>query len=41
MPLGKQGLQADDFLPFKDWHVLASVGYMCDDPYTGTPGARR
>jgi hypothetical protein len=38
MPLGKQVLQADDFLPEKDWHVLASVGYMCDDPYTGTPG---
>jgi hypothetical protein len=38
MPLGKQVLQADDFLPEKDWHVLASVGYMCDDPYTGAPG---
>ena len=29
---------ADDFLPEKDWRVLASVGYMCDDPYTGAPG---
>ncbi len=38
MPLGKQVVQADDFLPEKNWHVLASVGYMCDDPYTGTPG---
>jgi hypothetical protein len=38
MPLGKQVLQADDFLPEKNWHVLASVGYMCDDPYTGAPG---
>ncbi|OLB53709.1 MAG: hypothetical protein AUH99_01585 [Candidatus Rokubacteria bacterium 13_2_20CM_2_70_11] len=38
MPLGKQVLQADDFLPEKDWRVLASVGYMCDDPYTGAPG---
>jgi hypothetical protein len=38
MPLGKSVLQADDFLPEKDWHVLASVGYMCDDPYTGAPG---
>mgnify|MGYP001571757942 CR=1 FL=1 len=38
MPLGKQVLQADDFLPEKNWRVLASVGYMCDDPYTGTPG---
>src|SRR5947209_10194095 len=33
MPLGKLVLQADDFLPEKDWSVLASVGYMCDDPY--------
>ena len=38
MPVGKRGLQADDFLPEKDWKVLASVGYMCDDPYTGAPG---
>ncbi len=38
MPLGKHVLQPDDFLPEKDWKVLASVGYMCDDPYTGAPG---
>jgi len=38
MPLGKPVLRADDFLPDKDWSVLASIGYMCDDPYTGTPG---
>jgi hypothetical protein len=38
MPMGKHVLQADDFLPEKDWKVLASVGYMCDDPYTGAPG---
>jgi hypothetical protein len=38
MPLGKQALQADDFLPEKDWRVVASIGYMCDDPYTGAPG---
>jgi hypothetical protein len=41
MPLGKQVLQADDFLPEKDWHVLACVGYMCDDPYTGAPGVTK
>jgi hypothetical protein len=41
MPLGKQVLQADDFLPDKDWHVLACVGYMCDDPYTGAPGVTK
>src|SRR6058998_1059234 len=38
MPLDKRVLQADDFLPEKNWSVLASVGYMCDDPYTGAPG---
>jgi len=38
MPLGRRVLRADDFLPEKDWHVLASTGYMCDDPYTGAPG---
>jgi hypothetical protein len=41
MPLGTHVLQADDFLPEKDWHVLACVGYMCDDPYTGAPGVTR
>jgi hypothetical protein len=38
MPLRKRVLRADDFLPEKNWSVLASVGYMCDDPYTGTSG---
>ncbi len=38
VPLHKRVLRADDFLPEKDWSVLASIGYMCDDPYTGTPG---
>jgi hypothetical protein len=41
MPLGKPVLQADDFLPEKDWHVLASIGYIGDDPYTGAPGVTR
>jgi hypothetical protein len=38
MPVGKRALRADDFLPEKNWHVLASAGYMCDDPYTGATG---
>jgi len=38
IPLDKPVLRADDFLPDKDWSVVASVGYMCDDPYTGAPG---
>jgi hypothetical protein len=41
MPLGKPVLQADDFLPEKGWQVLACVGYVCDDPYTGAPGVTR
>jgi hypothetical protein len=38
MPIGKRVLRADDFLPEKNWSALASTGYMCDDPYSGTPG---
>src|SRR5207302_1456474 len=38
MPLGKPVLRADDFLPEKSWSVLACVGYMCEDPYTGSSG---
>ena len=38
IPLGKRVLRADDFLPEKNWSVLASIGYMCDDPYTGARG---
>ena len=38
VPLGRPALRPDDFLPGKHWHVLASTGYICDDPYTGTCG---
>ena len=38
VPINKRVLRADDFLPEKDWSVLASIGYMCDDPYTGSSG---
>jgi hypothetical protein len=38
MPVGRRVLRADDFLPDKDWNVVASIGSMCDDPYTGMPG---
>ncbi|HEX9161060.1 MAG TPA: hypothetical protein VF980_05065 [Thermoanaerobaculia bacterium] len=41
IPRGKRVLRADDFLPEKDWSVLASLGYMCDDPYTGAPGVTK
>ena len=38
IPRGKRVLRADDFLPQKEWSVLAAIGYMCDDPYTGSEG---
>ncbi|HEY6006391.1 MAG TPA: hypothetical protein VIV57_26160 [Anaeromyxobacter sp.] len=38
MPLGGRVIRADDLMPSKDWGVLASIGYMCDDPYTGVKG---
>ena len=38
IPLGKPTLTADDFLPRKKWDVMALVGFMLDDPYTGSPG---
>src|SRR5947199_10036622 len=41
MPRGKPVLRADDFLPQENWSVLACMGYMCDDPYTGAPGVTR
>ncbi len=41
LPFGGRVLRADDLLPEKSWGVLASIGYMCDDPYTGTPGVQQ
>ena len=38
LPLRGRVLRADDLMPQKDWHVLASIGYMCDDPYSGAKG---
>ena len=38
VPLRRRVLRADDLLPEKGWSVLACIGYMCDDPYTGYPG---
>jgi len=41
VPLGRPALKPGDFLPGKNWHVLASTGYICDDPYTGTAGVTK
>ena len=41
MPLEGRVIRADDLMPAKSWSVLASIGYMCDDPYTGAKGVTR
>jgi hypothetical protein len=41
LPLAGRVLRADDLMPDKKWSVLASVGYMSDDPYTGAEGVRK
>ncbi|MCM2316247.1 MAG: hypothetical protein NDJ92_13955 [Thermoanaerobaculia bacterium] len=41
MPMGKEVLRADDFSPEKQWSVLACIGYMGDDPYTGSKGVTK
>ncbi|MBK9063911.1 MAG: hypothetical protein IPL89_12065 [Acidobacteria bacterium] len=41
VPTGRAALRPGDFVPAKNWRVLASTGYICDDPYTGTPGVTR
>jgi hypothetical protein len=41
MPVDQRVIRADDFLPEKKWGVLASIGYMSDDPYTGSPGVEQ
>ena len=41
MPMRRPVLRADDFSPEKDWSVLACIGYMNDDPYTGCEGVTK
>jgi hypothetical protein len=41
MPMGKEVLRAGDFSPEKNWRVLACIGYMNDDPYTGCKGVTK
>lgn len=41
IPLGHRALRADDLLPDKGWRVLAAIGHIGDDPYTGAPGVER
>jgi len=38
VPVGHRVLRCDDFLPEKNWRVLAATGHMGPDPYTGAPG---
>ncbi len=41
LPLDRPALRPGDFLPEKQWHVLASSAYICDDPYTGSSGVEQ
>jgi hypothetical protein len=41
MPLQRRTIVADDFFPQKEWQVLALLGYMLPDPYTGAPGVEQ
>ena len=38
--LKKTTISIDDFLPEKNWNVMALAGYMLPDPYTGTQGIK-
>jgi hypothetical protein len=38
MPVQRRTATADDFFPLKNWRVLALVGYMLPDPYSGATG---
>lgn len=38
LPIHKRVLVTDDLFCEKDWHVLATAGHICPDPYTGAPG---
>lgn len=40
-PIHRRVLRAADFFPEKRWRMLATTGYMCTDPYTGTEGVTR
>ncbi|HEY1087752.1 MAG TPA: hypothetical protein VGE37_08655, partial [Archangium sp.] len=41
VPLRHRTLRVQDLMPEKNWRVLASLGYLCDDPYTGTHGVEK
>lgn len=41
LPTSKAILQADDFFPEKQWDVLALIGAMGPDPYSGMPGVEQ
>ncbi|MCK5077691.1 MAG: hypothetical protein KAR38_15015 [Calditrichia bacterium] len=41
IPLDKRTVSADDFLPEKEWRVMALSGFMLPDPYVGAPGVEK
>ena len=38
IPLDRHVLRVGDLFPNKRWRVLALMGYMLPDPYSGVPG---
>ncbi len=41
IPTRRRSVTASDFFPEKQWKMLAALGYLCDDPYTGSPGVEK
>ncbi len=41
LPLQARTVTIRDFLPEKQWHILALSGYMLPDPYSGAEGVRK
>ncbi len=41
IPLSGRTVSIDDFLPEKQWEVMALSGFMLPDPYSGVPGVEQ
>jgi hypothetical protein len=41
VPAGDRVVRAGDFLPEKEWQMLAATGFIGGDPYSGFPGVER
>jgi hypothetical protein len=41
IPLQKRNVEIENFLPEKEWRVMALSGFMLPDPYVGAPGVEK